>query len=290
MQYPELYVSSDKRALRAQFVHYTLIRAEHGLLILTAIVAWCAEYLPIHSGVFGLSFVALVAVATLSHFQKADSHWYQARSIAESVKSTTWLFVMRARPFDDALDNMKANRTFLENLMEIFAESESGAFESVESDAAGVQLTDAMLELRSRDLEARKTHYLQERMQDQRRWYAGRARFNSARERVWYVVACAIYSIPLALIVFQVIDASSEWALVSIFLLLGSGLLGWTKSRRYRELSVSYAITARELDFLAENVGAIDTEAALSEFVVSSEAILSREHRQWFARQMIKRR
>ena len=101
-------------------------------------------------------------------------------------------------------------------------------------------------------------------------------------------MVCLTYFTPLVLLVFNAIDMRGSWALVSVFLLIGSGLLGWTRSKRYRELSASYALTAREIALLRSSVSDVTTDEKLSDFVNSGELVFSREHTQWVARKFSK--
>tara|TARA_R110000796_G_scaffold221657_1_gene337807 strand:- start:25149 stop:26024 length:876 start_codon:yes stop_codon:yes gene_type:complete len=285
IEYPELFYAADRNATKAQRLHFNLIRLEYLLLVATGLVAWLGEHYNVASGIFGIAFIFLAAIATVSHFRQADAEWYLSRAMAESVKTISWQFMMRAVPYENT-EGTEATEQFTSRLREILS---NGANLPIPNSAnPKSQVTEAMLHIRRSNIEERLNTYLEQRVSEQQNWYIEKAKSNANRATIWYFVVCLTYFTPLVLLVFNAIDMRGSWALVSVFLLIGSGLLGWTRSKRYRELSASYALTAREIALLRSSVSDVTTDEKLSDFVNSGELVFSREHTQWVARKFSK--
>ena len=285
IRYPDLYYAADEKAKKAQSLHFNLILAEYFLLIGTAILVWLADQYQIHRGILGLAFMSLIAIATISHFQKADSIWYNARALAESVKTTSWKFMMRADPFEGEADDACARSAFVDKLQSLLQGVDPSAFGGVQASQDGAQISAEMKSIRAKSVRERAEYYTEHRIQDQKNWYISKAITNQKLERNWYIIVSAIYVIPLVCVVFDKVDLSRHGSLISIVLLIGSGLLGWTKSKRYRELATSYSLTANEIGLVAELGSDSEDEESLSKFVTTGELAFSREHTQWIARQ-----
>ncbi len=58
-------------------------------------------------------------------FRKPEDIWYNGRAVAESVKTRTWRWVMKAEPYDKAESNEQIKREFLKDLKAILDQNRS---------------------------------------------------------------------------------------------------------------------------------------------------------------------
>lgn len=273
---PPLYGIADKRAIAAQTRHFSLVILEYLVLVSTATVTLMAgiwEQIPPEA--YTASFVLLVLIATLSHFAGQDKSWFKARAAAEATKTMAWRFMMRAPPYKGG------------NSAELFLSRADGIAEldgviaKRSKDPITKQITPLMQTVRDLDIAARAALYTQARVEDQRDWYKRKTKINSGKSLRWYLSAVAIYAIPIALLWMEQLDGEAHWPIISLFLLVGSSLLGWTKAKRFRELATSYEQAAKEIETILEDNATITSEQQLSDFVFAAESAFSREHTAW---------
>src|SRR5262249_49915702 len=100
--YPALYRSADGASNDTQAFHLNLIRADYALLFLAAVFSTNLFSNPIFYLIYALVFATLIAVLLTRSLKKPEQEWYRARALAESVKTLTWRYMMRAAPFGDA--------------------------------------------------------------------------------------------------------------------------------------------------------------------------------------------
>lgn len=63
--------------------------------------------------------------------------------------------------------------------------------------------------------------------------------------------------------------------------------LTWLQAKKHNELNSSYSLAAHEIVLIKSEAELVDSDKALSNFVVSSESAFSREHTQWTARKNV---
>ena len=112
--YPALYVAASEAAKRGQTLHRRLSFAEItlttiGLAIVLVmslvqpIVGFDRELqTPLTVTISALAFLAALVLKFLGRASGFDADWYNGRALAETVKSLSWRFMMRARPYDAA--------------------------------------------------------------------------------------------------------------------------------------------------------------------------------------------
>ena len=93
--------------------------------------------------------------------KKPDQDWYRCRALAESVKTSTWRFSMRAHPFEDAssIDIPKAKfRNMLRNILKA---NQRIAANLAHNDTTEIeQVTNSMITIRNLPLEDRMKYYV----------------------------------------------------------------------------------------------------------------------------------
>lgn len=283
LTYPGLYQEADAASNRQQRFFLRVIRAEYAALFVASVLT--VEIIP--QSWYIITYGCVLALAALllgvRTVMKPEQSWYQARALAESVKTATWKFAMRSKPFDfnDELQDRAAFRNFLGDLLQ--ANQHIGnQFDG--SSAHLDQVTSEMISIRSLPRDERLSLYLKQRVDNQRRWYAVKAGRNRRWAKVSVGLLFAIYGAAFVVLLARVSHPSWSYAHPDPIILLATALIGWMQIKKYNELSASYSLTAIEIGILRSRVPEITTNEQLSDFIDDAEEAFSREHTQWLAR------
>jgi hypothetical protein len=282
LKFPALYCDADSAAVRAQSEFLLLVGTEYALLITAAIMAMegFGEAPPIITAIVFLAALAAMLVRTL---RKADQDWYKCRALAESIKTLTWRYAMRAKPFDDPRAQTD-REDFGKYLEATFKANQHIGHRVAGLSPHGEQITVAMDETRAKSLAERKEFYLKNRIRDQRRWYAGKAKTNKKILRRWIIACAAVYVAAISLVLANL--DNPEWPVaVEPLIVVAAAIIGWIQIKRYSELASAYALTAHEIGIIEERARGVSSNEAFSQFVNDAEHAFSREHTQWVARQ-----
>jgi SMODS and SLOG-associating 2TM effector domain 3 len=181
--YPALYRCADQASNKQRQLYLSLIGAEYGLLVVAAILTLSASatfYL-----LYAVVFLALIALLLTRALLKPEQDWYRCRALAESVKTLTWRYVMRAAPFGDEARIQVPRSEFRNHVHSLFEENKDTAKKIAADWSADDQITPEMDRIRALSLEERKQCYAAERIQDQRTWYMRKAAANKVSAGRW---------------------------------------------------------------------------------------------------------
>lgn len=283
--YPALYLGADCASNGAQREYINLLRAEYFLLLCAAVfsMSWATEkYFLI---AYAMVFVAAAAILLFRSFRKPEQSWYRCRALAESIKTSTWRYIMRSEPFDDA-ESIKIPRAAFRNyLKEILkynrqvGESIAGHFSDEE------QITSEMERVRLLTLEQRKDFYKELRIVEQRKWYAKKAGENKTAFRGWVTVMLLVYILATLSVLLRISFPEIKLWPTEPLIVLAASIVGWIQIKKFNELSSSYTLTAHEIGIIQGRIDEIENESQFSDFVNEAELAFSREHTQWVARQ-----
>jgi len=286
LTFPALFCSADNTAAEQQSRYLLLIRAEYGLLVLAAVLALDLSNASGFFAVYAIVLVLGLAVLLLRSTTKPEQEWYRSRALAESIKTSTWRYVMRADPFGSA-DPVSARAAFRAYLSGVIDSNKHiAATLAAPIDAVPQQTTPEMEAVRSLSWEDRRAYYLKHRIEDQLAWYSRKAAFNKAMSERWMVIGVLIYLAALVLVILRVAfpDFSSVWPIEPL-LVLASSVIGWTQIKKFNELASVYSLTTHEVSLIRGKIQDVDQEGDVSKFVNEAELAFSREHTQWVARQ-----
>ncbi|MGI8823937.1 MAG: DUF4231 domain-containing protein [Acidimicrobiia bacterium] len=219
---------------------------------------------------------ALILLRVLSRSWRSEKIWYQARAAAESVKTMSWKFMMRATPFDAD----KAEHLFVERLIALLDQLPDQPLTPPEPDAP--QVTAAMRAVRAAPLETRLAVYRRDRIADQCAWYTGKSRYHHRRARSWDGAMLVLLLTELVLAVLRISRLNIPVAgLIAIGV---ATITTWIGARNFESLAVAYSVAAHELlaiRFELETL--LPDEQEWSTFVDDAEDAISREHTTWSA-------
>lgn len=281
--YPGIYKEANERSRGTQSTYLNLLRVFLFLLIVsTAMFSYFSEYWVVKL-VNAIVSLGIVALSFLFSFVNFQGTWYSCRAVAESIKTISWRFSMRAEPYD--IEDHEAKALFLKTVRQIVKmnhdfEKNIGAQFGTDS-----QVPNSMLQVRAKSLLERRQIYHQYRVIEQQNWYKGKSKKN--KKMSWIFMGTLIVaSLVLAALLFLSLRPEMDQIVLPVEFVLTviSVVFTWLQTKKYRELENSYALTAHEIGFISTQIDDIDSEVKLSEYVMNSENAFSREHTQWIAR------
>lgn len=284
-EYPALYDAASGLSGNSQSLFLRLIRAEYGLLAIAAIFSMEWSETSTYYIFYALVILISLAVALFRNFYKPEQDWYKGRALAESIKTSCWRYCMKAEPFS-ASDTDAKSRADFRNHLKAILKSNWHIGERIPSDtAANEQVTVSMETVRSLSLSERKAFYAENRIQEQRIWYARKSGANKKASWLWVCIAVSVYVVAIALALLRIAHPQWKHWPIDLLIVSASSIVGWTQVKKFNELSSSYALTAHEIGLTKAGLPDVSTEEEFSAFVNDAELAFSREHTQWVARQ-----
>lgn len=283
LQYPALYDDADTASKSAQTEFFRLVATEFVLLVAAAIFSLEVFTSTPFLIFYALIFIASLVLMLLRTLKKADQDWYKCRALAESIKTSTWRYAMRAQPFDDK-QAQDARRDFNLLLKAIFSANQHIGPRIAGLSPSGEQITSDMDDCRNLSLRERKKLYLKKRIRDQRDWYSNKARYNKRNLKIWIGICFSVYVVATVAVLARIPYPHSILPTEPL-IVIASSLVGWIQIRRFGELASAYSLTAHEIGILQGRLSDVKTQIQFSDFVNEAELAFSREHTQWVARQ-----
>ena len=253
--------------------------------IIAALFAFFADDYPnpIFKIISTVLFLLTLFIMIWLRVSRPDDIWYNGRAVAESVKTRSWRWMMRAEPYMDC-DNIEIVRKhFVNDLKTILKQNESligklGISASIEE-----PISEKMIEIRKLNLSDRFNFYRQERITNQAIWYTNKSKFNKKRAEMWFWTTVSLHALAILLLLYNIYDPNAKLP-IEVIAVAASSVLTWLQSKKHNELSSSYSLTAHEIILIKSEINRIETEEDLSEYIMNCENAFSREHTQWFAR------
>ncbi len=283
--YPALYKAANSASISAQSAYLNLIITHITFLIIGAALVVHPSPTKEYSLFNAFIFLCALGVSIFLAVKKYEKTWYSARAVAESVKTATWRYMMKADPFLDASSLKEVNAIF-RNLLNEVLRSNNQLGEVLGGEvSASEQLSSIMEETRSSSLENRKKIYLKDRVDEQRKWYADKSGLNKRNGRRFFILLVCLQVIAIVLVLSRI--AYPTWGIwpTDVFVVMAGGVLTWIQVKRFQEISTAYALTAHEIGIVRGHLAESDTDEEFSEFVKDAENAFSREHTQWVVRQ-----
>ena len=278
MSFPALFHATDEESVSAQltFTRLSAVRlvslvAVAGIAVLTPLVGRWAPVIAL----VPITFAVCSELLLLIH--KPDRRWHELRAIAESSKSLAWRYQVGGSPF--GLGQLRAeeiDQNFLLRIKDIVDRFRGLALPP----ATNSQITQDMRKLRNEPLETRKSKYRVFRLDDQRKWYEEKAKYNRRLSTRYQVGLLVVEIVALGA---AVVGAVWAWpiSVYSIFSALAIAGVGWFQIKRYSSHAETYAVASHELASVISLIDSIRCEEDWEEFVAEAEQIISREHSVW---------
>jgi hypothetical protein len=285
ISYPGLYDEADAASNRQQRMYLRLIKGEYAFLIGASLFSlWSPSmrwYYSLYAVAIFIPFVLLMGRV----FLKPEQGWYQARALAESIKTATWKYMMRAEPFPGDQRDQESRANFRNHLRAILDANRHLGRRFAGTSANSEQVTDAMEAVRDAALARRLDIYLTQRVNEQRGWYALKAGLNRRWSRRAIIACSILYAGAAGVVAARIAMPTWQFVHPEPLIVSATALIGWMQIKKFTELSASYGLTAHEIGIIKSRSGDCVDENSFSEFVDDAELAFSREHTQWIARQ-----
>lgn len=284
--YPALFEVADAASNRTQKYHLWTIGGYLNCLIVGSTLAFYGinnSALAIAAAIIFVISLFLTFVILTKNFENT---WYNCRALAESIKTSTWKYMMRAEPYEDNDDSQIANSEFRKLIKGLLQEHSDISHEFVGEASRREQITDKMVEVRTKGLEERKEFYLNHRIDEQWRWYTKKAVANKWQKRNWYGILIGLNVMALLFVLIRIGWPAFQYLPVEILVVLSGACLTWIQLKKYQELTSAYSLTTHEIGTIRGEIEEVNSEEMFSDFVNNSENAFSREHTQWLAKRI----
>jgi SMODS and SLOG-associating 2TM effector domain 3/SMODS and SLOG-associating 2TM effector domain 1 len=279
--FPPLYQAADAASQDVQKKFFWALGGNLALLVIVAIMSAAN----VKTSTFALlQMIPLVGTLALTFYLaivQPQRIWYGTRALAESVKTISWRYMMRAEPFNQG--NAADREHFRQLLTDIFISNKSVSAYAVTM-TAGPQITQSMTDVRNLSLRERITLYETQRVHEQHEWYNGKAAANKRSSKRWFGLLIAMNILALGFAVGKVACPTANFWLTDILVSAAGSVMAWLQTKRFQELAASYTLTAHEIGLIRSTLPDPAGERIFSVYVGDAENAFSREHTQWQAR------
>ncbi len=284
--FPALYNAADSASLNAQSYYFNALRFYLFLLVAAAFISfnWPQNvYGAIASAVL---FLITLGILVWLKVQKPEDIWYNGRAVAESVKTRTWRWIMKAEPYDKAVSEEQAQRELLSDLKAILDQNRSLSSALEWTPDLGEAISQKMVTIRALPWQERLSIYKSDRIDNQSIWYSKKSQFNKRRAKQWFTVSILLHSTAVLMLLYRIKEPASFFP-IEVVATTASAVLTWVQAKKYNELNSSYSLAAHEIILIKGESVSVQDESHLSEFIINSESAFSREHIQWTARKNV---
>lgn len=282
---PGLYQSANNSSILQQKNYFNGILFYLILLCVAALFAFYSDG-ENNSGykiVSAVLFLTTLSIVVWLRISRPDDTWYNGRAVAESVKTRSWRWMMRAEPYFDCENIDTARKHFINDLKIILKQNES-LIKQLGNDASIEEpISEKMLEIRKLNLEERFNLYKVQRITNQALWYNKKSKSNKKWATIWFWATVVLHAIAIFLLLYNIKEPKLKLPIETIAV-VASSILTWLQAKKHNELSSSYSLTSHEIILIKSEVNRIENEIDFSEYIMNCENAFSREHTQWFAR------
>lgn len=163
-------------------------------MVSVSVVTCCAStiYSPRsrRGGFFSLIlFSVTLGILIFIRVKRPDDTWYNGRAVAESVKTISWRWMMRAEPYNNAERIEDVSRDFIEDLKNILFQNKSLSHALETKSGVKDPISQTMKKCRLLSASERLEVYKKWRVKDQEEFYSIKATFNKKRAAQWFWVS-----------------------------------------------------------------------------------------------------
>lgn len=280
---PELYQSADQASLSAECLFFWGLHAYLILLVTAALVSFIWPKDSCGSIASSALFLISLGIIIALRVKRPDDLWYNGRAVSESVKTRSWRWCMRSKPYEDTDNDEVVSKQFINDLNAILNQNRSLSVFLQSNAGIRCSISATMRTIRGLSLEERLELYKEQRIRNQANWYSLKSQFNKHRAKQWFWVSVILHGTAICMLLYSVRDAGFSPP-VGVVATAAGAVLTWLQAKKHNELNSIYALTAHEIVLIKGEALSVKSEKQLSEFVINSETAFSREHTQWAAR------
>lgn len=279
--YPALYGAANAASMKAQKSFFCALFWNLTALVIAATLSvWnppgvLFAYAQIATLMISLGITIYIGT------KQPQKIWYGTRAIAESVKTITWRYMVRAEPY--ATDDIADRQRFADDLYGILKENREISKHALDTTDT-LQITSFMEAKRALSLEDRTNFYNDDRIIEQLRWYKRKATMNKNHSTFNFYLLVCINVLAVAFSILKVSYPAQQIWPTDIFVAAAASVMAWVQAKRFEDLSASYTLTAHEISIMQTTLPKTNNEKDFSLFISDAENAFSREHTQWLAR------
>ncbi|HAT8327821.1 TPA: DUF4231 domain-containing protein [Legionella pneumophila] len=283
--YPSLYRSSDRLSISSQRNFFLALMTHLIVLVIAAVLSFITIPSLFVSVLQLLALLSALSISIYLFALRPDRVWYSGRAVAESIKTITWRYISRAEPFQGS--DTEAKTHFIKTLKAILDQN-SEIFRAITDNLDTPHITEPMEQMRCQSLDQRWSAYINNRVENQLKWYAEKASFNKIMSKRFFIALISVNIIAVLCAVLRLVFVNHlQFWPTDILVAASASLLGWMQAKRFSELSASYALAAHEIGLIKCQSTQPTSDEDFSLFVSDTENAFSREHTQWVARKDI---
>ena len=278
--FPAFYSMADRASLTAQRNYFIALKLYLFLLVAAAIVAFYWAHNVFGAITSAALFLITLGILVILKIKKLEDIWYNGRVVAESVKTRTWRWMMKAEPYDEEETGEQAQTELLSDLKSILNQNRSlsGALEWTPE--LGEAISSKMIVIRELPWQERLSIYKRNRIDNQSSWYSKKSQLNKRRAKQWLVASVVLHSVAVLMLLYRIKEPDLAFP-IEVVATAASAVLTWVQAKKHNELNSSYSLAAQEIVLIKGESVSVQNESQLSEFVINSESAFSREHTQW---------
>lgn len=280
--FPGIYKEADDISNKTQRNYLRLLKLFLFILVLSSFLfSYLSNIweIKVVNAVLSLFVLSLSFIFFLYDFQGI---WYNARAVAESIKTSCWRYAVKADPYN--IDDQQASTLLIETMQKIVDMNQDFKKHLTACFSCDDQLPESLSKIRSLSLDERVEYYYEKRIVDQKDWYKNKSDFNKRRSNIFFGILIFL-SIGISLLLFLSIDKTNTIQYpVELLLSMVSIIFTWVQTKKYKELNKSYALASYEIVFITFQKKKVFSEEQFSDLVSNTENAFSREHTQWIAR------
>lgn len=284
--FPALYNAADSASLNAQDNYFNALKLYLYLLVAAAIVAFCWAQNVYGAITSAALFLITLGILVFLKVKTPEDIWYNGRAVAESVKTRTWRWIMKAEPYNEEVSEDQAQRELLSDLKAILDQNRSLSGSLEWTPDLGEAISSKMISIRALPWQERLSIYKRDRIDNQSIWYSKKSQFNKRRAKQWFVASVILHSAAVLMLLYRIKEPVTPLP-IEVVAAAASAVLTWVQAKKHNELNSSYALAAHEIVLIKGESVSVQDESHLSEFIINSESAFSREHTQWTARKSV---
>jgi hypothetical protein len=282
--YPAIYKEADNISNKTQKNYLGILLIFLGMLFFSSLLfSYFNSIIVIKIVNIIISFL-IVILSFVFHFNNFQGKWYNARAVAESIKTISWRYAVKAEPYNIPDNNARA--LFIKTIKHIIDMNHDfkKCIEAEYSGSTQHNIPNNLTAVRLLSLQERINFYQINRLLEQKDWYTKKSLLNKKRSLQFFLLLIFISFVLLILLIISLTKTSNNMLFpIESLLSMISILFTWIQTKKYKELEKSYALTAHEIGFI--EMPSIDTdEKIFSDYVSNTENAFSREHTQWIAK------
>ena len=142
--FPALYCSADETAVAKQTSYLRKIKLQYGLIVVAGLLGLGFDGSPLWNIGYAVAILGSSGLLIYMSARKPERDWYGCRALAESIKTSTWRYMMRAKPFEDSRRISEVEFKFTSFLQEIIGANRHVGGLNTQSPSTGESITATM--------------------------------------------------------------------------------------------------------------------------------------------------